>query len=168
MEDSQRREDAREERRIKERAEDIERENNAGGRSHRSVIKIHPQVKWPILEDSDTDPREFYREFEHVCRMCNDGHGMIPKERLTVLLNCLRGHRKKIYNYVLKETYELAQTDQGAEQVYQLFKDRMLEFTETLTEKQTRVQSEFRFLEKGNLTALQWDCLLYTSPSPRD
>ena len=82
---------------------------------------------------------------------------MIPKERLTVLLNCLRGHRKKIYNYVLKENYELAQTDQGAEQVYQLFKDRMLEFTETLTEKQTRVQSEFRFLEKGNLTALQWE-----------
>ena len=121
------------------------------------MIKIHPQVKWPILEDSDTDPKEFYREFEHVCRMCNDGQGMIPKEQLTALLNCLRGHRKKIYNYVLKENYELAQTDQGAEQVYPLFKDRMLEFTETLTEKQTRVQSESRFLKKGNLTALQWE-----------
>ena len=66
--------------------------------------------------------------------MCNDGQGMIPKEKLTVLLNSLRGHRKKIYNYVLKENYELAQTDQGAEEVYQLIKDRMSEFTETLTE----------------------------------
>ena len=73
---------------------------------------------------------------------------MIPKEKLTVLLNSLRGHRKKIYNYVLKENYELAQTDQGAEEVYQLIKDRMSEFTETLTEKQTRVQPEFRVLEK--------------------
>ena len=49
----------------------------------------------------------------------------------------------------MKENYELAQTDQGAEEVYQLIKDRMLAFTETLTEKQTRVQSEFRFIEKG-------------------
>ena len=101
IEDNQRREEAREERRLKERAEDIERENNAGGRPHRSVIKIHPQVKWPVLEDSDTDPKEFYREFEHVCRMCNDGQGMIPKEKLAVLLNSLRGHRKKIYNLSL-------------------------------------------------------------------
>ena len=38
-----------------------------------------------------------------------------------------------------------------------MIKDRMSEFTETLTEKQTRVQSEFRFLEEGNLTALQWE-----------
>ena len=101
LQEQNRRGQEREERRIKERAEDIERENNAGGRPHRSVIKIHPQVKWPILEDTDTDPKEFYREFEHVCQMCNDGHGMVPKEKLTVLLQSLRGHRKKIYNYVL-------------------------------------------------------------------
>ena len=87
IEDNQRREDAREERRVKERAEDIERD--AGGRPHRSVIKIHPQVKWPVLEDSDTDPKEFYRDFEHVCQMCNDGHGMVPKEKPTVLLQSL-------------------------------------------------------------------------------
>ena len=112
------------------------------------MIKIQSQVKWPVLEDSDTDPKEFYREVEHVCQMCNDGHGMVPKEKLTVLLQSLRGHRKKIYNYVLKENFELSKTDAGAEEVYQLIKDRMSEFTETLTEKQTRVQSEFRFLEK--------------------
>ena len=102
------------------------------------MIKIHPQVKWPILEDTDLDPKEFYREFEHVCQMCADGQGMAPKEKLTVFLRSLRGHRKKIYNYVVKENYELAQTDEGAEEVYQLIKERMLEFTETLTEKQTR------------------------------
>ena len=68
----------------------------------------------------------------------------------------LRGHRKKIYTYVLKENYELATTDEGSEEVYQLIKDRMFELTETLAEKQTRVQPEFRFLEKGNLTAQQW------------
>ena len=104
------------------------------------MIEIHPQVKWPILEDTDTGPKEFYREFEHVCQMCNDGQGMVPKEKLTVLLQSLRGHRKKIYNYVLKENYELEQTDEEAEEVYQLIKDLMFEFTETLTEKQTRVQ----------------------------
>ena len=85
---------------------------------------------------------------------------MVPKEKLTVLLQSLRGHRKKIYNYVLKENFELAKTDKGAEAVYELIKDRMLEFTETLTEKQTRVQSEFRILEKGNLTARQWEVAL--------
>ena len=79
IQDQQRRDQDREERRLKERAEDLEREN-AGGRPHRSVIKIHPQVKWPILEDSDLDPEEFYREFEHVCQMCADGQGMAPTE----------------------------------------------------------------------------------------
>ena len=74
--------------------EDIQRENNAGGRPHRSVIKIHPQVKWPILEDSDLDPKEFYREVEHVCRTCADGQGMASKEKLTVLLQSPRGHRR--------------------------------------------------------------------------
>ena len=83
--------------------------------------------------------------------MCADGQGMAPEEKLTVLLQSLRGQRKTIYNYVVKENYELAQTDAGSDEVYQLIKDRMFEFMETLTEKQTRVQSEFRFLEEGTL-----------------
>ena len=69
------------------------------------MIKIHPKVKWPILEDTDLDPKEFYREFEHVCQMCADGQGMAPKEKLAVLLQSLR---KKLYSYVVKENYELA------------------------------------------------------------
>ena len=52
IQDQQRRDQEREERRIKERAEDIGRESTAGGRPHRSVIKIHPQVKCRILEDT--------------------------------------------------------------------------------------------------------------------
>ena len=47
--------------------------------------------------------------------MCNDGHDMVPKEKLTVLLQSFRGHRKEIYNYVLEENYELSKTDAGAE-----------------------------------------------------
>ena len=73
---------------------------------------------------------------------------MVPKEKLTVLLNPLRGHRKKIYN-VLKENYELAQTDQGAEEVYQLIKDRMSEFTETLTANRQESSPNSEFWKRG-------------------
>ena len=68
------------------------------------------------MEDSDLDPKEFYTDFEHVCQMCADGQGTAPKEKFRVLLQSLRGHRRAIYNYVVRENYELAQTDEGADQ----------------------------------------------------
>ena len=40
--------------------------------------------------------------------------------------------------------------------VYNMIKARLMEFTETLTEEQTRVHSEYDALFKNNLNALNW------------
>ena len=67
-EDSERR-DARH---SEERKQDLElRNNHEAEKLQRSVIKIHPTIKWPILEDTDSNPKEFFTEFEWVCGLCN-------------------------------------------------------------------------------------------------
>ena len=81
---------------------------------------------------------------------------MSDLERLRCLGNCLQQSRKKVYRVILKETRRsgLLRTDPGA--VYETTRGRLMEFRETLLEKQNRVEGEYH------------NCLLYTSPSPRD
>ena len=74
---------------------------------------------------------------------------------LTVLWSCLKGHRQKIYDSVMQDhRTTLAQTDPFA--VYNIIKKRLMEFSETLTEKQTRAKAEYEALQKNNLNALNW------------
>ena len=35
----------------------------------RSAMKVQPNVKWPIIDDSTTDPEEWKIEFERVCKL---------------------------------------------------------------------------------------------------
>ena len=75
------------------------------------------------------------------------------KEMLTCLLQSLNGHQTKIYKQEMKQKQALLKEDPEA--VYKLIKDRLLEFKEGLTEKQTRVKAEWEVLTKGRLPALQ-------------
>ena len=81
---------------------------------------------------------------------------MSDLERLRCLGNCLQQSRKKVYRVILKETRRsgLLRTDPGA--VYETIRGRLMEFRETLLEKQNRVEGEYHNLSKGSLSALQF------------
>ena len=71
-----------------------------------STIKITPQIKWPTLGDDRDGDRcdvgDFFTKVEDNCKMANDGQGMLPSEQLTVLKQCLKGSKEKIYNNMQK------------------------------------------------------------------
>ena len=48
---------------------------NAKGTSQGSSITVQPQVKWPYLDDSVKDIREWKEEFERICGLANDCRG---------------------------------------------------------------------------------------------
>ena len=67
----------------------------------------------------------------------------------------LRGSRLKIYKNLVKfHRKDLVQTD--PQKVYELVKERLLEFQETVPEKRSRYLCEFAMMQKGQLTAHQW------------
>eukprot|EP00969_Alexandrium_andersonii_P264009 11669204-Alexandrium_andersonii.AAC.1 len=71
-----------------------------GSKTQRSVAKVTPTFKWPILGDDGPDAKEaeeFYEKCEDLRRLPNDGRGMNPTEHLTTLLSCLRGSKEKVY-----------------------------------------------------------------------
>jgi len=127
-----------------------------GGGGQRSTIQIKPDVTWPKLADNDQDIDSFFEELEDVCGLANDAKGMSDLERLRCLGNCLQQSRKKVYRVILKETRRsgLLRTDPGA--VYETIRGRLMEFRETLLEKQNRVEGEYHNLSKGSLSALQF------------
>ena len=45
-------------------------ESRADGRH--SAIKISPNVKWPVMDDSTDDPEDFKLKFLEVCQLAND------------------------------------------------------------------------------------------------
>ena len=77
------------------------------------------------------------------------------KEMLAVLWSSLKGHRQKAYDNIMKD-HRLGLAVENPEAVYKMIKDRLMEYTETLTEKQTRVKSEYDALFKNQLSALNW------------
>ena len=70
--------------------------------------------------------------------------------------NCLKQSRKKVCRVILKETRRsgLLRTDPGA--VYETIRGRLMEFRETILERQNRVENEYANLTKGTLSALQF------------
>ncbi|HIE71147.1 MAG TPA: hypothetical protein EYP98_13775, partial [Planctomycetes bacterium] len=134
----------------------------------RSTIQVKPDIAWPSLADSDQDIETFFEELEDVCDLANDASGMSDVERLRCLGNCLKQSRKKVYRVQLKEARRsgLLRSDPGA--VYELLRTRLMEFRETLLERQNRYELEYGNLAKGSLTALQFLPLFESVTSEMD
>eukprot|EP00435_Cladocopium_sp_Y103_P042487 s1035_g11.t1 len=129
-------------------------------KSKRSTIQVTPKISWPMLDDECSDYRsvqEFYDTFEATIGLANDGDGMTDIEKLTTLKACLKQHRLKTYELVYRRQLGtgLVQSDPG--QVYEQIKSKHLLFSETAEERQIRVLEEGDALEKGKLSAFQWE-----------
>ena len=61
---------------------DLVRETLARGQAPRSAMKVTPTVRWPIIDDTTTDPEDWKREFERVVGLCNDCKGLPASELL--------------------------------------------------------------------------------------
>eukprot|EP00969_Alexandrium_andersonii_P271578 12002792-Alexandrium_andersonii.AAC.1 len=47
-----------------------------GTKTQPSVVKVTPRFKWPVLGDDGPDAKaveEFYKKYEDLCRLANDG-----------------------------------------------------------------------------------------------
>ena len=155
-----------------------------------STIKVEPKMPWPEFGDRHKDPQEaedFIRSFESICRMANNGNGMRPEEMVYTIGNCLKGNRKLLFDNIMIDASEDGTMISDPQSVYDKIRGRLLQFTETMGEKQIRVRAEWEELEKTKQETLldfeaRWErahrnmcraglmrtCLLYTSPSPRD
>ena len=128
----------------------------------RSTIQVTPKVQWPVLDDDCSDFRsaqEFYDQFEATIALANDGEGMSDMEALVTLKACLRQHRLKSYELIYKRHLNdgTLKKDPGA--VYAAVKQKHLLFAETREEKELRVLDEWERLQKGRLSAHQWEVL---------
>ena len=103
--------------------------------------------------------QEFYEQFEATIALANDGEGMTDMEALVTLKACLRQHRLKSYELIYKRHLNdgTLREDPGA--VYKAVKQKHLLFAETREEKELRVLDEWERLQKGRLSAYEWEVL---------
>ena len=104
-----------------------------------ATIRINPTVKWPTLGGDDQDVEEFFEQFEELCGLANDGLGMSDKEKLKVLLSCLRGTREKTYRVIHKLNRANGRVASDPRGVFEDIKARLMRFVETSVEKQSRI-----------------------------
>jgi hypothetical protein len=80
------------------------------------VIRVTPNIRWPILGDNDGDIDGFMDEFRSMTGLANDGRGMKTTEMLLTLGGCLRGSKQLISGNILKIARRTKQ-DQSEPQV---------------------------------------------------
>jgi hypothetical protein len=128
----------------------------------RATIQVSPKVVWPILNDSCTDHKsvqDFYDSFESTVQLANDGEGMNALELLTTLRACLKEHRLKSYELIYKKHQAAGTLKADPEKVYSEIKNKHLLFAETREEREIRVLEEGDRLDKGRLSAFQFETL---------
>ena len=74
---------------------------------------------------------EFFESFEDTVGLANDGAGMSAQEKLTVLVQCLRGAREKTYRVIHRANRANGKVTEAPEEVYDLVKQRLMRFVET-------------------------------------
>lgn len=129
--------------------------------SRGSTIRVEPRVTWPKLGDDGTGGREveeFYDKLEEIHGLADSGRAMTPKKQLVALKACLHGSRKRIYDSIVRSHRGQEMTDALALDIYVNIKARLMQFTETLMERQLRLRRECDALTKGrHTTALQFE-----------
>jgi hypothetical protein len=109
------------------------------------------------------DVADFYENFEDNCAMANDCRGMSFREMLIALKARCRGSRLKSYQNIYRREWRAGKVLDDAEAVYKMIKSKHLVFSETVEEKELRVDNEHAMLMKGKLTAHQFEPLFEAS-----
>ena len=128
-----------------------------------STIRVEPKVSWPRLSDDSTGPKdaeEFFKKFEGITGLANNGAGLNAVEMLVTLRSCLGGSRLQIFENIreVRDGDRTKKDDPRA--VYVEIKQRLLKFKETQLERQMRVKREFDELHKTkNVNALQFEAM---------
>ena len=78
---------------------------------------------------------------------------------LTVLPGVLKGYRYQTYRNIYK-LHRQGLLVSDPDKVYKEIKQRLMQFRETIPEKQARVMQEFDVLTTDNLPAAHWEPLL--------
>ncbi|CAK8994559.1 Pro-Pol polyprotein, partial [Durusdinium trenchii] len=111
---------------------------------------------------------EFYDSFEATIGLANDGDGMTDMEKLTTLKACLKQHRLKTYELIYRKNLGSGIIKEDPGEVYRQIKSKHLMFSETAEEKEIRVLEEGDALQKGKLSAFQWEVRWESHLADRD
>jgi len=125
-----------------------------------TVTSVKTDLHWRLLTDDQSDSKdvaEFYDNFEDNCSVANNCKGMSYREKLIALKAKCRGSRLKSYDNIYKREFKKGTVATDPEKVYQMIKEKHLQFSETPQEKEIRVDSEFAALQKGKLSASQFE-----------
>ena len=78
-----------------------------------------------------------------MCGLANNGKGMHATDMVVTIGNCLKKGRKTMYDNIVRESTENKLMERDPWAVYKKIKDKILQHTETLKEKQLRVRAEW-------------------------
>ena len=78
-------------------------------------------------------------------------------EKLTTLKACLKQHRLKTYDLIYRRNLSAGVVREDPGEVYRQIRAKHLLFSETSEEKEIRILEEGDGLEKGKLSAFQWE-----------
>ena len=125
-------------------------------------------LQWPTLSDDMTDVKdvaEFYESFEDNCGLANNCQGMSKREMLIALRSRCKGSRLKTFQniYIYRQEIRAGNVETNPEQVYERIKSKHLLFSESVEEREIRVDSEHAALLKGKLTGHQFEPLFERS-----
>ena len=121
------------------------------------AVAFVPHLPSHALRRATATARPAVVDSDEIVELANDGQGMSWQERLRCLINCLRGNRAKTYRVSYKFARRAGEVKKDPQKVYEMIKDKLMRFVETIMEKETRVLTEWDVLHKGNLTALQFE-----------
>ncbi|CAK9019854.1 unnamed protein product [Durusdinium trenchii] len=114
-------------------------------------------IRSGVEELVEQSVQEFYEAFEATIGLANDGEGMTDMEKLTTLKACLKQHRLKTYDLIYRRNLSAGVVREDPGEVYRQIRAKHLLFSETSEEKEIRILEEGDGLEKGKLSAFQWE-----------
>ena len=109
------------------------------------------------------DVAEFYEAFEDNCGLANNCQGMSKREMLVALRSRCRGSRLKTFQNIYRQEFKSGTVGTDPEAVYEKIKTKHLLFSESVEEREIRVDSEHAALMKGKLTGHQFEPLFERS-----
>lgn len=127
-----------------------------------SITTVKTNLHWPTLSDDMTDVKnvaEFYKSFEDHCGLANNCQGMGKREMLIALCSRCKGSRLKTFQNIYRQEIRAENIENNPEAVYKRIKSKYLLFSESVEEREIRVDSEHASLMKGKLTGHQFEPL---------
>ena len=131
-----------------------------------SITTVKTDLHWPTLSDDMTDVKdvaEFYESFEDNCGLANNCQGMSKREMLIALRSRCKGSRLKTFQNIYRQEIRAGNVEADPASVYERIKSKHLLFSESVEEREIRVDSEHAALLKGKLTGHQFEPLFERS-----